>query len=262
MKKKCDYNLIEEIVQGKNIDLLKQHVSECDQCSSRFIAFEALMKNAKEVKLQTVDENIIASIVDKFVAGEKVTKEDLGSLSLKDFIENIYVIQDKQQNNRRVPEYLIDVVRRGMSSEQNRSATIGEIVIKIKNGLHVIENHVKNLFVLPGGEPIMVRSGSVADHQKVDSSVHFYLELNNREKVIYHIVKDKSKGVMMTVQLDSFIVKPAYVNLKESGVLITSAPLKSDYVFFNKLEPGCYEVEIKYSDSRSGYLFPITITED
>jgi len=281
MNKHCNYEIFQEYINEETQGLAIEHAAICEYCFSKIMHIDASLAMIRDNKNKSFPEDgkmeYIGALVDKYMGASSESRELLLNSFIKEnnraavqlFLDLLYFkTKDNQTKTNTVPLHLKNFVMESMDKDvvKRKSALTEKIVLRIKNGIEIIGNHLEDLLVIePTLSATPIRSGvNKSGELKSAGAIQFYINLNEDEKLVYNIVKDQSNSVMLTVKLQNFNTLPKFMNLMEHGKIISTFPLQKDYAYFQRVEPGDYEIQLKYTGNKTNHVnsvIPIQISD-
>ncbi len=194
---------------------------------------EEFVEKSRQNQLDTIDMNS--------KSWKKLWQD---SASFAYFQEIVAALVDDNKNEISTPQYLKNIVseRLRLAEKQEQSG----ILIRLKDGLQLVGGYLDNVFALPEqNEAFAVRSAGVMPMADPKSGIlQFYSVEEEKQKILYQVVKDSDETVMLTVKLQDFKPLPNMMKIKREGRLIYSFSIKEDFAYFPQLMPGDYIIEL------------------
>lgn len=266
----CDFPVLEKILEENSLNEAMEHLTHCDICLEQLYSFDSNMylinRQDRQNEKADLDENKLAQLMDKMLENQMskngFAKEPANELagntfSMHTLIRLLSVItQHNKADLQNTPAYLKNLV---MAKLDEKTVTpLNKLIIKISDGLNVMGSYIENLFIIPESpEMIPVRSGN--NNGNSQGTLNFYLTGDDKEKINYHVVKDSNQSVMLTIKLENFKQSPGFIYLRQDQQLISSQPLKDNYVYFPRIQSGEYNLEIKFTSDKAPIVMPLAI---
>lgn len=266
MKQICEFPFFEKYFSDEAEAV--EHALECTECATKAIRFEGLLSGMKthrllskesgasEKDLRKAAEWIAFGVKDDESRWKQVMSFLNDAEDLSHLMQMVSFLLPADDSTVRTPEYLKKIVANTLEHDE-KTKRDSSIIISLKNGLRLLNATAESLFLLPGTEEaVPVRSGSAAASSGM---LQFYSEESEQKnRVLYQVVRDSASTVMLTLKLDGFETRPRMLILRKNERLIQSQPLQDDFVYFSHLEPGEYHVEVK--DAQNNILRKVSLS--
>ena len=230
------------------------------ELEAALVNYKYSQENLVESEVDEKQLNSLESLAKKLFQKDDLDKESalllenvISSRSQIGFffdIINDKILEKKKVKITKTPLYLTNIVEAHFNriESQKNSSKVAKILIKLGDGLKMMNGQIEEFFNLPANEDtVKVRSALTSAEGAVNNTnaLHFFSKEEEDQKILYQVVKDGLNSVMLTIKLQDFRNLPKLINLKRQNRLIHSYVLKEDFAFFQELSPDIYMIELK-----------------